>query len=154
MNWRCTNRRCCTGKNLYTSVNVDQSGTSGLFIYVWYIYDTSRAKGMTTFDEYNNNIEKYPTLLAFSKVELWFPIVPIVYEDAAIGPLLQVAACSFNAALHWIYYWTTMGHRLPNTRFYGVCRNNVDFLYLIPILCQFWMTGCNRQAALHHSPIQ
>ncbi len=42
---------------------------------------------MTTFDEYNINIEKYPTLSAFSKVELRFPIV---FEDAAIDLLLQV----------------------------------------------------------------
>ncbi len=75
------------GKNLHTSVNVGHSGTSGLFIYVLYGYDASRAKAMTTFDEYNINIEKYPTLSAFSKVELRFPTV---FEDAASDPLLQV----------------------------------------------------------------
>ncbi len=45
-----------------------------IFIYVWYGYDTSRAEAMTTFDEYNNNIEEYPTLSAFLKVELRSPL--------------------------------------------------------------------------------
>jgi hypothetical protein len=35
-----------------------------------------------------------------------------------------------------------LAHRLPNTRFYRVCRNYANFLYLILI-------RCNRQAAVH-----
>ncbi len=42
----------------------------------------------TAFDKYNNNIEEYNHTVAFSKVELRFPIV---FEGATIGPLMQVA---------------------------------------------------------------
>jgi hypothetical protein len=78
-----------------------------IFIYVWYGYDTIRAKAMTTFDEYNNNIEEYPTLTA--------------------------GAMQLSIGLLMVY----SKYRSPDTRFYGVCRNYADILYLILILCQF-----------------
>ncbi len=40
-------------------------------------------------------------------------------------------------------------HRLPNIRFYGVCRNYADFLNLLPILCRYRIIRHQRHAALH-----
>jgi hypothetical protein len=62
-----------------------------IFIYVWNGYDASRAKAMTTFDEYNNNIEEYPTLSAFLKVELRSPL------SLKMPPLVHCCWC--NATL-------------------------------------------------------
>ncbi len=61
---------------------------------------------------------------------------PLVHCSRSVGLLLD------NSKYH-------LAHRLSNTRFYGVCRNYTNFLYLIPILLQFRIIKCNRQAALH-----
>jgi hypothetical protein len=49
--------------------------------------------------------------------------------------------------LHIIKYH--LAHRLHNTRLYGACRNYTDFLNMMPILRQFIIVRCKRQAALH-----
>ncbi len=46
---------------------------------------------------------------------------PILFEDAAIGLLLQECWIIIGSKYH-------LAHCLPNTRFYGVCRNCADFL--------------------------
>jgi hypothetical protein len=42
-----------------------------------------------------------------------------------------------------------LAHRRPSTRFYGACRTYANFFYLKPILRQFRIIRCKRQAALH-----
>jgi hypothetical protein len=41
-----------------------------------------------------------------------------------------------------------LAHRRPNTKFYRACRTYANFFYLLPILRQFRIIRCNRQAAL------
>jgi hypothetical protein len=53
-----------------------------------------------------------------------------------------IHAKNFSRNVHIVYMY-------PTTRFFGVCRDYADFLYLLPILRQFRIIRCNRQAALH-----